>query len=90
MNKGEFLAAIVEKSGVDKKDVNTVVESMGDIIVEALKSDDNVVITGFGSFEVKKRAQRTCRNPQTGESIVVPAHAIPAFKPGKILKDAVK
>ena len=60
-----------------------------DTITEALKAEDKVQLVGFGSFEVKKRAARTGRNPQTGETIEIAAAKLPVFKAGKALKDAI-
>ena len=59
-------------------------------VEKALKAGDKVILTGFGSFEVKERAERTGRNPKTMEAITIPASKAPVFKPGKSLKDAVK
>lgn len=89
MNKTEFLNALAEKSGVGKKEVTAVFEAMQDTIVEALKNDDKITITGFGTFQVKHRNARTCRNPQTGDLVKVEAKDVPAFKPGSILKEAL-
>lgn len=89
MNKTEFLNALAEKSGVGKKEVAAVFEAMQDTIVEALKNDDKITITGFGTFQVKHRNARTCRNPQTGDLVKVEAKDVPAFKPGSILKEAL-
>ncbi|MFP9216771.1 HU-related DNA-binding protein HupN, partial [Enterococcus faecalis] len=66
------------------------VEKVFDTISEALKSGEKVSIPGFGTFEVRERAARKGRNPQTGEEIDIPATKAPAFKPAKALKDAVK
>ena len=59
-------------------------------ITEALSKDEKVQLVGFGSFEVRSRAERKGRNPQTGDEIKIPATLIPAFRPGKTLKDAIK
>lgn len=90
MNKTELIQAVVEKSGLTKKDVTKVVESTFESITETLQSGDKVQLIGFGNFEVRERAARKGRNPRTKEDIEIPASKVPAFKPGKALKDAVK
>ena len=89
MNKTELIAAAAEISGISKKDTEAVINATIESIASALKADDKVQLVGFGSFEVKKRAARTCRNPKTKETIEIPASKVPAFKAGKALKDAV-
>ena len=89
MNKTELIAAIAEKTGLSKKDSEAAVSTVVDTITEALKAEDKVQLVGFGSFEVKKRAARTGRNPQTGETIEIAAAKLPVFKAGKALKDAI-
>lgn len=89
MNKGQFIEAIAEEANVAKKDAAKVFEAMQTVIVNSLKANEKVAITGFGSFEVKHKNARTCRNPQTGENITVPAKDVPAFKPGSALKEAL-
>ncbi|ACB61253.1 DNA-binding protein [Exiguobacterium sp. Leaf187] len=90
MNKTELIQAVVEKSGLTKKDVTKVVESTFESITETLQSGEKVQLIGFGNFEVRERAARKGRNPRTKEDIEIPASKVPAFKPGKALKDAVK
>ena len=89
MNKTELIAAIAEKTGLSKKDSEAAVSAVVDTITEALKAEDKVQLVGFGSFEVKKRAARTGRNPRTGETIEIAAAKLPVFKAGKALKDAI-
>lgn len=89
MNKTELVNAVSEKSGLSKKDSTKAVDSLFDTIAEALKDGDKVSLIGFGNFEVRDRAARKGRNPQTGAEIDIPASKTPAFKPGKALKDAV-
>ena len=86
MNKTELIAAAAEKAGLSKKDTEAVITATLASITEALQNDDKVQLVGFGSFEVKKRAARTGLNPRTKE---IPASAVPTFKAGKALKDAV-
>ena len=90
MNKTELVAALAEKTGVSKKDTDNTINAFTEVIIEALKRDDKVQIPGFGSFEVRERAARTGRNPHTGETIEIAAAKVPAFKPGKALKDAIQ
>jgi len=90
MNKKELIKAVVEDTGLAKKDVTAVVDATFDKITEALKNSDKVKLSGFGNFEVRERAARKGRNPQTGEEIEIPASKVPAFKPAQALKDAVK
>ena len=89
MNKAELINAVAASADVSKKDTEAVISAMLDTITEALKEGDKVQLVGFGSFEVKKRAARIGRNPRTKEEIEIPATVLPAFKPGKALKDAV-
>jgi DNA-binding protein HU-beta len=89
MNRGEFVAAISEQSGLTKADAGRAVDAMIETIKKALKKGDDVTLVGFGTFSVRKRAARQGRNPQTGATIKIKASKNPAFKAGKALKDAV-
>ena len=89
MNKTELIAAVAEKTGMSKKDTEAVISATLGTITAALHEEEKVQLMGFGSFEVKKRAARTGRNPSTGEPMDIPAARLPAFKAGKALKDAV-
>ena len=89
MNKTELIAAITENAGFTKKDAEKALNAVVDVITEALQKGEKVQIVGFGSFEVKARAERLGRNPQTGESVAIPASKSPVFKAAKNLKDAV-
>ena len=90
MNKAELIAAVAAVAEISKKDAETVVTATLDTITTALKNGDKVQLVGFGSFEVKVRAERLGRNPKTKEEIHIPASKTPVFKAGKALKDAVK
>ena len=90
MNKTELIAAVAEKSALSKKDAEKAVNAFVAAIEDALKAGEKVQLVGFGTFEVKKRAARKGRNPQTKAEITIPASKAPAFKAGKALKDAVK
>ncbi|MDE1457072.1 DNA-binding protein HU 1 [Bacillus licheniformis] len=90
MNKKELIGAVAEAAELTKKDVELVVDSTFDVITSALKDGEKVKVHGFGSFEVRERAARKGRNPQSGEEIEIPATKAPAFKAAKALKDAIK
>ena len=89
MNKAELIAVAAEKAGLSKKDCEKAVNAALDTITEALVAGDKVQLVGFGAFDVKVRAARIGRNPQTKEEIEIPASKAPQFKAGKALKDAV-
>ncbi|MCY9421514.1 non-specific DNA-binding protein Hbs, partial [Bacillus paralicheniformis] len=89
MNKTELINAVAEASELSKKDATKAVDSVFDTILDALKNGEKIQLIGFGNFEVRERSARKGRNPQTGEEIEIPASKVPAFKPGKALKDAV-
>ncbi|HEY8530424.1 MAG TPA: HU family DNA-binding protein [Paenibacillaceae bacterium] len=90
MNKSELIARVAERTDMSKKDVTRAVDAVFDIISEALQNGEKVQLVGFGNFEVRERSARRGRNPQTGEEIEIPAGKVPAFRPGKALKDAIK
>jgi len=90
MNKTELVNAVAETAELSKKDAQKAVDAVFESITEALKNEDKVQLIGFGNFEVRERAARKGRNPQTGEEIEIAASKVPAFKPGKALKDSVK
>lgn len=89
MNKSELIASMAEKSGLSKKDAENAMAALVHSIQQALSEGDKVQIIGFGSFEVRERAERKGRNPQTKEEITIPASKAPIFKAGKALRDAV-
>ena len=89
MNKTELIAAVAEKSGLTRKDSEKAVLAALETITETLKTGEKVQLVGFGSFEVKKRAERIGRNPATGAEIKIAASKVPTFKAGKALKDIV-
>ncbi|MBD8497628.1 MULTISPECIES: HU family DNA-binding protein [Paenibacillus] len=90
MNKSELITQVVESTELPKKDVTKVVDAVFEAISTALQEGDKVQLVGFGNFEVRERSARKGRNPQTGEEIEIPASKIPAFKPGKALKEGIK
>ncbi len=89
MNKAELVAAVAAKTGETKKSAEETLNAFVDVVTATLKKGDKVQLVGFGSFDVKKRAARKGRNPQTGEEIKIPASKAPVFKAGKALKDTV-
>ena len=89
MNKSDLIAAISAKTGTTKKDAEAALNAYVSVVTEALEKDEKVQLVGFGSFEVRKRAARKGRNPQTKEEIKIPASKAPVFKAGKALKDLV-
>jgi len=91
MNKAELIETISERSGLVRKDVERVVETMEEVVVETLKSGGEVTLTGFVTFMTKRREARMGVNPQhPQERIQIPAVTVPKFKAGKPLKDALK
>jgi len=90
MNKTDLINNISSKSGLTKKDVETVLNSVIGEITDALSTGDKVQLIGFGTFETRKRSGRVGRNPQTGKEISIPESKVPAFKAGNKLKEAVK
>jgi len=89
MNKSELITAIAEYANLTKVDANRALDGLLKTIETTLASGNSVALVGFGSFEVKARAERKGRNPQTGEEITIAAANVPSFKSGKVLKDAV-
>lgn len=89
MNKTELILAVAEETGLAKKDAEAVLSAALKVIAETLAQEDKVQIIGFGSFEIKHRAERMGRNPRTKEAVLIPASKNPVFKAGKALRDAV-
>jgi DNA-binding protein HU-beta len=89
VNKSELIDAIADGADISKAAASRALDSVIDAVSNALKGGDQVTIVGFGTFTVRERAARTGRNPRTGEEIKIAAAKVPAFKPGKALKDAV-
>ena len=90
MTKAEIVAYISKETGVDKTTALTVVEAFMEQVKSALANDENVYLRGFGSFILKKRAQKTARNITQNTTMIIPEHNIPAFKPAKVFFDAIK
>ena len=90
MTKSDLIAAVATKLGSSKKDSEKAVSAVLASVTEALANGESVQLVGFGTFEIRERAEKQGRNPRTGETMTVPASKVPAFKAGKALKDAVK
>lgn len=90
MNKTELVNAVATKSELTKQNSKKAVEALFETISNTLTQEEKIQLVGFGTFEIRERAERTGRNPQTGEEMTIPASKAPAFKPGKELKEAVK
>lgn len=90
MNKNDLITRISQKSEMTKKDVETVLNGFIDEVTDALVAGEKVQLIGFGTFETRRRAKRSGRNPQTGDVIEIPEANVPAFKAGSRLKEAVK
>ena len=89
MNKSDLIAAVAAKTGETKKSAETSINAIVNVIAETLAKGDKIQLVGFGSFEVRSRAARKGRNPQTGKEMKIAAKKAPVFKAGKALKDAV-
>lgn len=90
MTKAEIINRIAAQTGVEKTVVSTVVEAFMENVKEAMIAGEEVFLRGFGSFIIKKRAEKVARNISKNTTIIVPAHSVPAFKPAKIFLNAVK
>lgn len=90
MTKAEIVTEIANKTGIEKKDVLNTIEAFMEVVKESLSNEENVYLRGFGSFIVKKRAQKTARNISKNTTIIIPEHNIPAFKPAKTFNISVK
>ncbi|MFA4884533.1 MAG: HU family DNA-binding protein [Desulfotomaculaceae bacterium] len=89
MNKAELISSVAEKTELTKKDSEKAVNAVLETIGAALGNGDKVQLVGFGTFEIRERAARKGRNPQTGEEISIAAARVPVFKAGKSLREAV-
>lgn len=89
MTKSDLITAVVEKTGMTKKDADAAVNAVLDSITESLAGGEKVSLVGFGNFEVRQRAARKGHNPKTKEPMDIPASTLPVFKAGKGLKEAV-
>ncbi len=90
MTKAEIVAKIAKKTGIEKVAVQATIEAFMETVKDSLISGENVYLRGFGSFIIKKRAEKTGRNISKNTTIIIPAHNIPSFKPAKVFNDEVK
>ncbi len=90
MTKADIVSEIVKKTGVEKTQVQTIVESFMDSVKDSMASGSNVYLRGFGSFIIKKRAEKVARNISRNTTITIPEHNIPAFKPAKSFAAKIK
>lgn len=90
MTKADIVNEISKKTGIDKQTVLATVEAFMESVKESLGKDENVYLRGFGSFILKKRAQKTARNISKNTTIIIPEHNIPAFKPAKTFNQSIK
>lgn len=89
MNRSDLINSVATETGLSKKDADAAISAFINTVENALKAGDKLQLVGFGTFETSKRAERTGRNPQTGEDIKIPASVVPKFKAGAKLKEAV-
>ena len=90
MNKSELVYEVTNRLDVTRKEAEDVIDCFLDLIAENLANGDKVVLSGFGTFEIRNRVSRSGVNPRTGERIDIPCQQTPAFKVGKILKDKLR
>jgi DNA-binding protein HU-beta len=90
MNKAQLVSKVADKAGLSKAAAEKAINTFLEAIQSALKKGDSVTLVGFGTFSVASRKKRQGRNPQTGQTITIPARKVPRFRPGKALKDAVQ
>lgn len=90
LNKTDFIAAVADKAGITKTEAQKAVNAVLDVITDALKATDRVVLTGFGTFEVREAKERMGVNPRTKDKVKIPATKRPAFSAGAELKKAIK
>lgn len=90
MTKAEVIAAISEKTGLDKTDVSTSIESFFTVIKNTMHDGENIYVRGFGSFVNKKRARKLARNISKNTAIIIEEHFIPSFKPSKVFIEKIK
>jgi DNA-binding protein HU-beta len=90
MNKSDLINTVASSADISKAAAGKAVDGVIEAITDALKAGDTVTLIGFGSFSVRERAARAGRDPRTGAALEIKAAKIPAFKAGKMLKDAVK
>ena len=90
MTKADIVSEIAKKTGVEKVQIQTIVEAFMDEVKLSLEKEENVYLRGFGSFIIKERAEKVARNISKNTTITIPAHNIPAFKPAKSFASKIK
>ena len=90
MTKADIVNEIAQKTGVEKNQIQTIVEAFMEEVQISLEKEENVYLRGFGSFIIKKRAEKVARNISKNTTITIPAHNIPAFKPAKSFASKIK
>ncbi len=90
MKKSEIVAALADQLELTKKEADTAVDLVFATILEGIQNGEKVAISGFGTFELKTKAERHGRNPKTGEEIIIPAKKAISFKPSKVLKEDIR
>lgn len=90
MTKAEVVAEIAQRTGIEKISIQETVETFMDVLKDSLTKGENVYLRGFGSFIIKRRAEKTGRNISKNTTIIIPAHNIPSFKPSKTFMNEVK
>jgi len=90
VNKTDLINSVAEAAELSRKDAGRAVDAVFDIITKSLSEGEKVQLIGFGNFEIRERAARKGRNPQTGEEIEISASKVPAFKPGKAFKENIQ
>mgnify|MGYP001320505891 FL=1 len=90
MTKAEIVAEIAQRTGLEKENIQATVETFMDVLKDSLGQGNNVYLRGFGSFIIKRRAEKTGRNISRNTTVIIPAHNIPSFKPSKTFMNEIK
>ncbi|KOF04530.1 DNA-binding protein HU-beta [Roseivirga ehrenbergii] len=90
MTKADVINQIAEKTGIDRSDVTTTVETLFTVVKDSMAEGENIYVRGFGSFVNKKRAKKIARNISKNTAIVIDEHFVPSFKPSKVFVEQVK
>jgi len=90
MNKAELVEAVSDKTGITKKKTGNVVDAVTETITDTLSQGEKIILVGFGTFQVRQREERKGINPQTGQTMQIPAKKVPKFRPGKELREIVE
>ncbi|MDD2530056.1 MAG: integration host factor subunit beta [Bacteroidales bacterium] len=90
MTKAEIVAEIAQRTGLEKVNIQATVETFMEVVKDSLGKGNNVYLRGFGSFIIKRRAEKTGRNISKKTTVIIPAHNIPSFKPAKVFMNSIK